>query len=254
MLGLLETGKALYVLMAVCAMGIGARITTAYLYKRLLKESNNMTMTKHKGLKDFKQSAENTYRSNQGIKESKSWLQHQMYEFRFMGISLTRWNRRGFQLTWLCLLLGATGSFLSYWNHLDTYYVVLYGGSAILMAMLTMLFDHGEGEEQREQLTSSLLNYIDNILCPRLAKNGPEEPVREEVSRNLTRQPILTRGKRRNAEPLEQEPRNEVDYLKRSLEQIAASREKSRALDERWIQELKPEEVQLINDILKEYL
>lgn len=46
----------------------------------------------------------------------------------------------------------------------------------------------------------------------------------------------------------------DVDYLKRSLEQIAASREKNRAGGENWLKDLKPEEVQLIGDILKEYL
>ena len=46
----------------------------------------------------------------------------------------------------------------------------------------------------------------------------------------------------------------DVDYLKRSLEQIAASREKSRAADENWLRDLKPEEVELIGDILKQYL
>ena len=46
----------------------------------------------------------------------------------------------------------------------------------------------------------------------------------------------------------------DVDYLKHSLEQIAASREKSRGLDENWLKDLKPEEVELIGDILKQYL
>ena len=46
----------------------------------------------------------------------------------------------------------------------------------------------------------------------------------------------------------------DVDYLKRSLEQIAASREKGKDGDESWLKELGPEEVQLIGDILKEYL
>ena len=35
---------------------------------------------------------------------------------------------------------------------------------------------------------------------------------------------------------------------------MAASREKNRNGDENWIQELKPEELELIGDILKQYL
>ena len=41
---------------------------------------------------------------------------------------------------------------------------------------------------------------------------------------------------------------------KLGLEQMAASREKNRDGDENWIRDLKPEEVELIGDILKQYL
>ena len=46
----------------------------------------------------------------------------------------------------------------------------------------------------------------------------------------------------------------DVDYLKKSLEQIAASKEKGKEGDESWLKDLGPDEVQLIGDILKEYL
>lgn len=46
----------------------------------------------------------------------------------------------------------------------------------------------------------------------------------------------------------------DADFIKRGLEQMAASREKNRNGDENWIQELKPEELELIGDILKQYL
>ena len=46
----------------------------------------------------------------------------------------------------------------------------------------------------------------------------------------------------------------DADFIKRGLEQMAASREKNRGSDENWIRDLKPEEVELIGDILKQYL
>ena len=50
--------------------------------------------------------------------------------------------------------------------------------------------------------------------------------------------------------------RRDVDYLKRSLEQIAASREKERTsrAGEDWLKDLNPEELKLIGEILQEYL
>lgn len=306
MLSLLETGKALYVLMAVCLLGIATRLAAKNLYKRLLKESANMTLTKNKSLKELKQRAESTYRMNQGMRDSGSWLEHQINEMHFMGLTLSGWGSLAAQLTWLCLLLGGAGAFFSYWYRLDTYYVVMYGGGAVLMTMLTLLFDSGAASGRREQLVASLQDYLENILCPRLARSMPEDGAGDEVaetarngSRNLTRladradrsdrvgadradsadrsttgisgagtgagtgaskkQPVgrLARAgspKATTAATAESDSRRDVDYLKRSLEQIAAGREKSRAADVNWLKDLKPEEVQLIGDILKEYL
>ena len=44
-----------------------------------------------------------------------------------------------------------------------------------------------------------------------------------------------------------------MEYLKQSLEQIAASREKNRGEGD-WIRELSPDELELVGEILKQYL
>ena len=50
-----------------------------------------------------------------------------------------------------------------------------------------------------------------------------------------------------------EEPDTQMDYLKRSLEQIAASREKNQG-DGDWIKELSSDELELVDEILKQYL
>ena len=45
MLEMLETGKALYVLAAVCVLGLLSRMMARNLYKRLIRETDNMTLT-----------------------------------------------------------------------------------------------------------------------------------------------------------------------------------------------------------------
>ena len=298
MLLILETGQALYVLMAACVLSIAVRIATKNLYKRLLKETTNMVMTNNRHLKELKQKAETTYRMNQGIRDSTSWLEHQLNDLRIMGITLAGWNNLANQLTWLCLLLGGGGAFLSYWYRLDSYYIVMYGGGAVLMGMLTMLFDNGALSGKREHLAVALQDYLENVLCPMLAKCMPDDGLRDDGAesvrvggRNLSRlaeraamseratlaertgpteretagakKAAIGRTARREAakataaataEPERESRRGDTDYLKKSLEQIAASREKSRLVDENWLKDLRPEEVQLLGDILKEYL
>lgn len=300
MLQLLETGRALYALAALCVLGILSRMVTRHAYKRLLKESKDLSLTKNKSLKELRQRAENTYRANQGLVDSGAWLEHQLYEFRTMGIRLSGWNSMGARWTWLCLLLGGAAAFFSYWYRLDTYYVVLYGGGAVLMAMLTMLFDGGLAGDLKEQLLISLQDQIDNVVGPRMARNmamesgrtegmgdrgalrnvsrlvdragrmGRVEPEEEEEPASRTAQAVSggRRESRRNnnrnsaavktAPPAPETPPKEsvrdAEFIKRGLEQMAASREKNRGSDENWIRDLKPEEVELIGDILKQYL
>ena len=171
MLQLLETGRVLYALAAFCVLGILTRLVTRHAYKRLLKESKDLSLTKNKSLKELRQRAENTYRINQGLVDSGAWLEHQLYEFHMMGIRLSGWSGMGARWTWLCLLLGGAAAFFSYWYHLDTYYIVLYGGGAVLLAMLTMLFDGGIAGDLREQLLISLQDQIDNVVGPKMARN-----------------------------------------------------------------------------------
>lgn len=335
MMKLLETGQALYVLAGICLLGILTRMMTRNLYKRLLKECTNLTVTKNKGLKELKLRAENTYRMNQGLRDSGAWLEHQLGELRFRGMTLGGWSGLSLQLTWLCLLGGGAGAFFSYWYRLDTSYIVMYGCGAVLMAMATMLFDNGVISGRKEQLTSALQDYLENVLCPRLARSqsledgsedgerggrrltvrpgrggnaaqrdvpqrgkvvmmteegreesggrdqtgsrsqaaGPssDQAVRVEVIEGTQRTGSQERGgpnrkrgdrsgRRETAastvpgEDTGQENRRDIDQLKRSLEQIAASRERNRGSGEEWMKGLGPEEMQLIGDILKEYL
>ena len=58
MLEFLASGKALSVLAAIGVIGIVSKLITRSLYKRLLKETDNMAMTKNKNLKALKQKLE----------------------------------------------------------------------------------------------------------------------------------------------------------------------------------------------------
>ncbi len=311
MLQLLERGQALYVLSAICLLGVITRVVTKHLYKGLLKESTNLAMTKNKSLKELRKRAENTYLVNQGMRDSGAWLDYQFYDLKAMGIRMTGWSNLCMQWTWLCLIGGGVGAFFSYWYRLDTSYIVLYGGGAVLMAMFTMLFDNGAVGGCRNQLLASLQNQLENVMGPKLMRNMPADGARSDggteqtgirnVSRLTNRSVRSVRGVQSGSEAMEsatgaetlnQGQRTAVergnagrkatmrgsrcgaqndqtaavvsgmeqtnmessDYLKRSLEQLAASRERGRSTDENWLKDLKPEEVELIGDILKQYL
>lgn len=288
MLQFLETGNALYVLCAVCLLGVMSRFIARNLYRRLLKETDNMTLTKNRFMRELKQKTENTYRLNQGIHNTQAYIEKQLLGYRRLGTSLNGWTSFGGQMTLLCFLTGGAAAFGAYWFRCDNYYVVLYGSMGILSGLFTMLVDYGVNlGEKKRQLVSSLQDYLENSLFNRLSKEmaAAAMPVMEEEAREITRgsrdgirtiraerspvskepetssQPVkrerVSRTVRKELAP-QQEPetsnsRRDIDYLKRSLEQIAASREKNRT-DGDWVKGLTPDEMQLVGDILKEYL
>ena len=77
-------------------------------------------------------------------------------------------------------------------------------------------------------------------------------------SRESRRNNNISSAAAKTASPEPETPAKEsirdAEFIKRGLEQMAASREKNRGGDENWIRDLKPEEVELIGDILKQYL
>lgn len=171
MIQILESGQALYALAAVCILGLLTRLTARTLYRRLIRETDNMALTKNRYLREFKQKAENTYRLNQGITNTQAYLEKQINGYRFLGISLNGWSNLAGQMTLLCFLLGGAGSFLAYWYRCDTYYVVLYATIGILTGLLTMFLDIGVNlTEKHSQLLNVLQDYLENSLCLRLAR------------------------------------------------------------------------------------
>lgn len=274
MLQLLETGNAIYVLAAVCILSLAGKLITRNLYKRLIKETDNMTMTKNKFLRMLKQRAENTYRVNQGISNTRAYLEKQLYNFRFLGLSLNGWNGFSTQLTLLCFLGGCAGAFAAYWYRMDSYYIVLYGAGGILSGLLSTLFDSGINiPERRQQLLVSLQDYMENSFFTRIDQGRMEESEslegsqgRSKKGRAIERAAVEQAGTVKRPLRGRREPdpgveasddgeavKTDTDYLKHSLEQIAAGRERSR-IDDNWVKDLNPEEIKVIGEILREYL
>lgn len=163
MLQFLQTGKVLYVLAAVCGLGIISKLVTGNLYKRLIKETGNMALTKNKNLRALKQKTENMFLLNHGIRNMNAYIEKQLYSFRFMKVSLEDWDNLSVQAMILCFLIGGAAAFGSYWYRCDSYYIVLYGTMGILSGLFLVLMDNGANiAAKRQQLADCLVDYVEN--------------------------------------------------------------------------------------------
>ena len=251
MMSFLQTGKALYVLAAICLAGVFTRLMAGSFYKGLIKESTNLALTKNKYLRNLKQSAEDTYRINQGMNNTRVYLERQIYGLRMLGLSVRGLDNLSGQLTLLCFLAGGGAAFLSYWYRSDNYYIVLYGTVGILAGMFTMLVDYGVNlEAKRQQLLTCLQDYMENVMWPRLNREGGDYTP-AAAAEGEHREPAAVRSIGRE--------RRFNNNTRRGLEQAAASRENSKEKKEdrsgeNWLQDLNPDQKRMLGELLKEFI
>lgn len=252
MMSFLQTGKALYILAAICLAGIISRLVAGRFYKGLIKESVNMALTKNKYLRNLKQNAEDTYRINQGMNNTRVYLERQLYGLRVMGMSVRGLDNLSGQLTLLCFLAGGAAAFLSYWYRSDNYYIVLYGTVGILTGMLTMLVDYGVNlEARRQQLLTCLQDYMENVMLPRMNREGSGDYMPA----------VTSEGERRESAPVRSigRERRFNNNSRRGIEQAAASRESSKEKKEDksgddWLKDLNPDQKRMLGELLKEFI
>ena len=252
MMSFLQTGKALYILAAICLAGIISRLIAGSFYKGLIKESVNMALTKNKYLRNLKQNAEDTYRINQGMNNTREYLARQLYGLRVMGMSVRGLDNLSGQLTLLCFLAGGAAAFLSYWYRSDNYYIVLYGTVGILTGMLTMLVDYGVNlEARRQQLLTCLQDYMENVMLPRMNREGSGDYMPA----------VTSEGERRESAPVRSigRERRFNNNSRRGIEQAAASRESSKEKKEDksgddWLKDLNPDQKRMLGELLKEFI
>ncbi|MGI5982294.1 MAG: hypothetical protein ACOX8F_02455 [Sakamotonia sp.] len=182
MLQFLQTGKVLYVLAAVCALGIISKLVTGNLYKRLIKETGNMALTKNKNLRALKQKTENMFLLSHGLRNPAAYIEKQIYGFRFMKVSLDDWDNFSVQTMILCFLIGGVAAFGAYWYRCDSYYIVLYGTMGILSGLFMVLVDNGVNVGvKRQQLMDCLVDYVEN--SPHFYKNVDKTAEGERADR-----------------------------------------------------------------------
>ena len=264
MLQFLQTGRVLYVLAAVCGLGVISKLVTSSLYKRLIKATGNMALTKNKNLRLFRQKTENMLMLSHGIRNTNAYIEKQLYSFRFMKLSLDGWDNLSLQAMLVCFLIGGLAAFGAYWYRCGSYYIVLYGTMGILTGLFLVLVDNTVNVSvKRQQLTDCLVDYVDN--APHYFRNvdrklkvvdenvvneaGVEAGIdnkdvdkKEEQNFVQKKFPVLSKKKqkklmavpmpgnrKRDNDPApEEELRRSIDGLKQSLEQIAASREQTK--------------------------
>lgn len=230
MLAFLESGMGAYAILAAGLLGFISSLLAAHGYKRTLKQIDRMEKTKNPFLTGLKKKIESTRKNKEEIRNLHSFLERQTFGCRILGIRNELLESFSFRMAGISLLLGGVLAFFSYSMHWPTETITFYGAAGVLAAVVLWvqagLIDF---KDKRRRLTLYLEDYFENTY------------VIEETNKEALEQEKLKR-------------RKEIDYLKQSLDRIAAGRETPPEVEEiKQEFHFTKEEEEVLEEIFKEY-
>lgn len=270
MITFLNQGYAVYGFAALSVIGIFAALFLRRAYQKMIVQTEDMANAENKYIKQIKNRYENACIVNQGEVNTGIFLDKQIYLCRTVGCSLPFLGRLVARCAFLCLAVGV-GLYLAGGNVGLTERAkmgYLYSGIIAAAApMFVYLFFGVSGKKNQWKIY--MREYLENSLRHRAKSEGlkfrSEEPAAAGGTRREERRTRREEGalgaeagavKNENFQEemsqaqAEEERKRDIEYLKQSLERIAAGRE--RAVQKAEIK-FTPEEEKLIEDILKEY-
>lgn len=167
----------IYIMVALCALGILLKLLLGILYSRLIKASDNMAASKNKLTQTMKKKFETCYKLKIGVNNVDIFVDKYVFRHRFCGILLSTWENICGQILMLCLLVGSISTILGLIYEcgkqqiLSTFSVgILTSGMLIFLEGLTNLGG------KKELFRLNMKDYLENILKVRLEQeqNQPD--------------------------------------------------------------------------------
>lgn len=199
--GLFNKNLFIYIMIALCALGILLKLLLGILYSRLIKASDNMATSKNKLTQTMKKKFETCYKLKIGVNNVDIFVDKYVFRHKFCGILLSTWENICGQILMLCLLVGSISTILGLIYEcgkqqvLSTFSVgILTSGMLIFLEGLTNLGG------KKELFRLNMKDYLENILKVRLEQEQSQpdfieqykrEYLQEEASQALTSSSLL---------------------------------------------------------------
>lgn len=196
MLEYLKQGYALYAMVGVCLLGMLGKLAANHIYKRLIKQSDNIGAAKDKYLKQMKTKYETAYRTNEGINNIPVFVEKSFYRYKRFGFSLQKLDNLATQGALLCFLIGLVATLTGFLYDADMKTLVLQFSSGVILGVSMILFDGmTDTMSKREALLVHIQDYLENHLTIQLmkAKVSMTEPTLRPSIRGGMRDDIFVR-------------------------------------------------------------
>ena len=256
MLSFLEKGFTLYIMAAICIAGVIGKLVINHIYKKLIRQSDNLTTAEDRQLRQLKTKYETTYRMNVGVHNINAFVENNIDRYKKGIFHIRKLENVALNCGLFVFVMGLCAALLSFLYEAETKAIVMNSSIGFILAVSMVLVDNiVDTRTKRESLVSHLCNYLTNVLVVRTSQELAEErsegktmgkrAINDDIFMKKGREKRILRGNTREKGEIDQ-----TEALKKSLAQIAASKEGENGREKK----LTPKEERLIEDIIKEYL
>ena len=231
---LIESGKSIYSIYAVMALGFAVKILETLFYKRILRHSENIENTRNKYFVQLRQRFENCYRSNSGVTNIEVFVDKYILKIKMLGISWKKWNSSMLFIGIICTSMGLVYGYFAYTMKMLTGVAAnnIFNG-IICGAFIFLLYYFSDMEYKKNIIKINIRDFLENNYIHKLEASTERSANTEKLS-----------------EEEKQKLMESINELKKETERIENSRKRKNAA---VAKSFSKDNEKLLNDILQEY-
>lgn len=176
-------------------LSIICQIIIGFLYQNMIKETDNMSSTENKLLKQCKLKFVNCFQMNAGVANIPVFVDKFLNRIRFLGITIPGFHHLSGQLTLLSVFTGGIGICRGIINGesfgaILPFYILSFLGLYLYFSVTSLV----DTQTKRDVLRTNLVDYLENHMVNRLSLNleeiektekaAPERAVNTENAEN----------------------------------------------------------------------
>jgi len=219
------------VLAGLCGLGFVIRIALDLIYKRLVKASDNMGATNNKSMKHTKLKFETCYKLKIGVNNVDTFVDKNLFRYRFCGILLSTWENLSGQVMILSIMIVPVCLSLGLAFECGNHVILLTCAVGILTSSFLVVVDKSINlNDKKLMIKLNMLDYLENFCKVRLEKETFHPELLEQYRREFF-EPLQTNRSFVNVAAVEK------DELNRRREARKKKEEEKRVLELKKVEE-----------------
>ena len=159
----------IYTFAVLCGLGIIVRFILDLVHIYLVRESDNLGLTKNKLLKHMKMRFETCYRLNIGVNNVDTFVDKSLTKYKFCGILLSTWENFSGQVLLLSFLIIPISAIFGVVFEIERERILYTGAVGVLTGAALILADKMTNlSVKKQRIRLNLLDYLENFCKVRL--------------------------------------------------------------------------------------